>query len=870
MTNEDRTVEIANFNMGGIADSEDMGYPNSMSELVGFDIHSQPGIISPNYKLDKISSTTVNEKIIKQIPSSDGNLYMFSYESGKIWKYNGTTVTLAYTTSATTGESKCLGAYEFRGYIYWTTQNWIHRIAVNKTGDWSANAEANWNRFTKDDVFADIPPFVSFLDGVDDYFKAETAAEMGFANDNEFTFSAWVRLDEGAMEKRNVIWGTKRSANDEFQIEIGRIDGNTKGVVVKKRGTTDTNVAVAGEVKEFQYRTQIQFAGDAVGTASFNISPIPYSKDKFTQGSNTDFSKMFDGEKWVHIVYRRSGTDTDDHSIFVNGVEQVLASSSVSAFTDRATDKYIGACHNNSDFEDSYFSGSIASVLFFDTILTDQEISDLYTYNTYSDSDLLTGYMITNGDTTATNGAFYDYDYNWNRYYLKGATLPDALSEEEGYKKYLYPTQSPVVRIRLNVSTIGTGNWTVTVHDDEDNLIEAETTANGSMTLGYNDFTFDSFTTEQGVRYHIHVHTSTGDGALKTRSPNGVQDADIEIYGEGSSEIHPMIELNRNLYIGDRNMVHQIVSIGGFHGLVLNALDIPQPNKITALGSYETHLLIGTKISDGIGNAKVYRWDTYSVSFNVVDDVDEIGINAFMSADNYTFVQAGTGGSIYAYNGAKLQKMRRIKGGYSPSKRDKIWNDASTMYNSNLHFGLSNIEGNPAPQGVYSYGSVSDAYPRVLNLEYPILDGTSLQTQDMVVTSLCVYNNRLMVAWYDENGGVHGVSEISDTEKISNAYFTTRILSGDRRSLKAYGRLELCYRTLPDTTNTTVKIFADIGDGNGFIELMVTHDSNRRVFCTNQTLDALSLQVKVQVVNTVDQTKLPTIEKLYIRPRGSK
>lgn len=869
-----KPIEFKDFNLGGIADSDYIGYKNSMASLVGLDIHSQPGLVKPNHKFVKISGTTVDGRIIRSFAATDGNTYLFSYDSGKIWKLNGSTVTLVYTTVATNGESKCLGAYEYRGYIYWATQNWLHRIPISKTSDWNANAEPNWKQFTKDDVFLDIPPLAGIMDGVDDYFQALTNDDLAFSNDNVFTFSAWVKLNESSMEKRNVLWGTKKSITTEFQIELGRFSDLAKGIRVLKGSTT---VALTGEQQELQYRTQNGMIGstpDQVGSGGSlkeQTENTLWNSRRLLAGSNPNFSKIFDGEKWVHIVYRRTATG-DNHSIFVNGVEQVLVSSTADDFVDGNSDKYIGASHDNTEFEEeAFFDGAIVNVQFFDAALTDQEILDLYTYNSYEDSEELASYLKNSADTTPTNGAYFDYDYDWERYHMRGEELANALDEEPGSKKYFYTTQSPIKYIDIHVANVGTGNWTITIHDDEDNELATETILNASITKGLNQFTIDGFDPDPGTRYHLHIFTSTGDGALIARTRDKVRDSQIEIYGEGDSEFHPMIEQNRDLYIGDRNNLHKVAQINGLHGLILNALDLPKPHKIISLGLFETSVVVGTKQADTVTGAKVYRWDTYSVSFNNSDGIDEIGINAFIHADNLLFVNPGYGGDLAFYNGAKLQKIKKIKGEYSPSKTAKIWPDASTFYKGLPMFGFSNVSGNPALQGVYSYGAINESYPRVLNLEYPIKadEENELILSDLIITSLTVHEGKLCASWYDGANDEYGVSVLSSTDYIDKAYCETRILGAeDRDNTKYFGSVKAAYADLPEEGEDTadIKLYAKLNHGD-YTELTTANDTIRKLVQAEETKEGVTCQLKLELINK-SATEPPVLEAIILRMRG--
>lgn len=149
-----KTVPIGDFNMGGLADSKFSGIKNSMHKLLGWDLHSVPGIAKVAQKLTKISGATVTELPKVKVECSDGNIYWFSSTSGKIWKQaSDDTFTLVHTTVPNNGAAACLGAYEWDGFIYWATQTRLHRIPTTGLGDWAANAVQNWQSLAGDTEF---------------------------------------------------------------------------------------------------------------------------------------------------------------------------------------------------------------------------------------------------------------------------------------------------------------------------------------------------------------------------------------------------------------------------------------------------------------------------------------------------------------------------------------------------------------------------------------------------------------------------------------------------------------------------------------------------------------------------------------------
>ena len=145
----EQVIPIEGFNLGGLADSKFSGVKNSVYKMVGFDPHTTPGLLKVEQKLTKNSGATVSELCKHAICSTNGDTFWFSADSGKIWQRSSAGAwALCHTTTAAAGENKCLGAFEYQGYIYWATESRLHRIAsASADDDWSGDVEEDFATF---------------------------------------------------------------------------------------------------------------------------------------------------------------------------------------------------------------------------------------------------------------------------------------------------------------------------------------------------------------------------------------------------------------------------------------------------------------------------------------------------------------------------------------------------------------------------------------------------------------------------------------------------------------------------------------------------------------------------------------------------
>lgn len=130
-------MPIFNDFSGGQAPSIHRGIYGSFPAIVGLDIFSEPGALKVEQAMAKESGSTVTELVKNVVVASDGNSYWFSADSGKIWKRTSAAVwSLAHTNTG----GACLGAREYKGFIYYACAATLGRQSVT-----NASGEASWS-----------------------------------------------------------------------------------------------------------------------------------------------------------------------------------------------------------------------------------------------------------------------------------------------------------------------------------------------------------------------------------------------------------------------------------------------------------------------------------------------------------------------------------------------------------------------------------------------------------------------------------------------------------------------------------------------------------------------------------------------------
>ena len=742
-------ISLNNWNLGGISESRILGMRDeSMYKMVGTNVHDDVGLLQNNRRLVKDSGATIDGFVKKIVSCSDGNAYLFSSTSGKIWKRTSAgAYSLASTTDSDVGDDNILGACEYDGFLYWATQNYLYRIQVSHTGDsWATYAE-EVGHLNIDPVCGDS----NYLGG-DDYTVDLVTA---LREDQAVTFDA--SADE-------VAW-TSHPFSDGDKV-VFRTTGSLPSEL-----TSGTVYYIINE-----------------DTNDFQVTETPIctaTTVTFTHGSD--------------IVNLAS------HGLEVGMAVKFATTDTLPAELTAGTTYYVESVPTTGTFTIAETEGGDAI-----------DITD-------------------NGTGTHTVvGVEID---------LTG--LGSGTHTIEGNYIEFIPQLKTMIGFAINIDTEPSTSVTFTLHDSDDTQIATKTVAIASLETGVNEIYWDSTVTfEMGETYHLHVYQTGTGGIIATGVEGDATYMYLEIYGESNDDYHPMVVQNDVLFIGDNNYVHQYENT-----LTLNALDIPAEHVIKCLGKMDIDLLLGTEPASTIAQAMIFRWNTWSESWTIEDEIPENGIHAFIPVDNFVYVVAGDRGNVYFYNGQQLQLYRRIGGEFDRTDKIEVNPNATASLHGIPLIGVGNSSGNPIECGVYGMGTVNpQVFPRIFDLEYVLSEGLS----DMEIGSITVYGDDILVSWYDGDS-TYGVDTFDGDNLYSGTYIQTRVLYQDRNTRSVYRGARINYKEVLDNTAQTVT-FTNATD----IVNLTDHglqDGEPVVFSTTDTLpDELTAGTTYYVRDVADDT----------------
>jgi hypothetical protein len=365
---------------------------------------------------------------------------------------------------------------------------------------------------------------------------------------------------------------------------------------------------------------------------------------------------------------------------------------------------------------------------------------------TFSDSFLSDGTTDLDQSSTGTGQADY--------------VPPTSIAETAAARNTVTPTHDPMKDIVINVDVVGSGDWTVTIHDSGNVSIGSKTIANASMATGDVKFTFATpLRVIIGNAYHYHVTSTVADGGVDTGVATDLEGSYfLEHYGILiDSDWHPMVEFLNFLVIGnDRYLAkwdqatYEPNYITFAPGFICRT--IAKFNEFIVAGCYR-----GGSVRES-EEARLYFWDGIESTFNYFVDCKVGAANALLNHENSLIGVYGNDGSMYV--GTEpftdiVDKMTTLARG----KYLEVYPGAVTTFGGSALIGVAGATDDATlNQGVYEYGHQQTQLPLSFNYPYLISTGTYVGTSTKIG---CVQGigTDLYYSWRDDTS--YGVDKIA-------------------------------------------------------------------------------------------------------------
>jgi hypothetical protein len=228
----------------------------------------------------------------------------------------------------------------------------------------------------------------------------------------------------------------------------------------------------------------------------------------------------------------------------------------------------------------------------------------------------------------------------------------------------------------------------------------------------------------------------------------------------------------------------------------------PPQTKIRALASLDEYLVIGTVTNTNYQNGNIgymFFWDGVSAQFNYNTPMDG-GIGALLNNKNRLLSLAGQAGYLFidSQPAKKLAKISKIKAKHY----SEVYPGAVTNFQELACIGISaNTDSPDVVQGVYQWGSRSDAYPEGLNMAYTLSTG---HTASIKIGALCGIGNTLLIGWQD--GANFGIDAVSRTGNFYPLATLEGTLVDDKQPAQEKKALTAFVTHLPLATGEGIRI----------------------------------------------------------------
>lgn len=456
----------------------------------------------------------------------------------------------------------------------------------------------------------------------------------------------------------------------------------------------------------------------------------------------------------------------------------------------------IGCYENTSGTKTGFYNGLIDDVRVWSSVRTAAEIAAYYQQVLAGTENHLVAYYKFDGNVndsqnsalnslTANNAPTYSTDVAFFGVTTRGDedvflnhtgqlyTLKNALSETSTDKVSFTPTKEPFKSLAFDVDTIGTGNWTVTVHDELNVQVATMTVANADMKTGVYEFIFSS--SERIVlnaTYHVHVYSSVADGKIVTGTLSDASTAYLKTYFQilVNDAYHMAVQFQNFVCIANERYLATLQA-----GNVYNPVRLifPSGYRVRALGFWQQYIVIGmwfgTSITDtDVG--KLFFWDGQSDTYIDSLDVPQGGINAMLGTQGGLLISAGYKGAMLEYTGypSSFRYTARTAANIAFRMPNIAQGDtieiapgALTMWNGMNRIGASlNLTSSTFHQGIYTYGQYTDQDPMSVGFDNPLSIGDTTSTS-VKVGCVTTRDAKLYAGW--QNGISYGIDVVSES-----------------------------------------------------------------------------------------------------------
>lgn len=422
----------------------------------------------------------------------------------------------------------------------------------------------------------------------------------------------------------------------------------------------------------------------------------------------------------------------------------------------------------------------------------------------------------------------------------KSYTLQTSILESPGTIQEFESDIEPLVKIRVKVNTKGTGDWTLTLHDDANNTLATSTVTNANITSNdFLDFTFSSqirlYVKPSARTYHFHLTSTVADGSVFCGTTGDLNTCDFEIWADRlvstNNGVHPMAQFLQYVCIGNGRYLsvwEPLADIPSNAEWLRHRLDFGSGYEVCGLTTTDEYLVIAcerrsTNSSRSFQEGRLFFWDGLSEAHNFSIEVKEGSPEGIYTSQNMPYMIIN--GALYVWAGGKnLIKLRTLLNTdtefTSISDSTRVYPNVMGVRRNILLFGYPSVTGSQTMEhGIFSYGAVDKNFPQSFGYNYVMSTRTRLYDGSNALRIGCVrsFGDTLYLSWRDDtqqSGFRYGLDVVdNDSAPASAGSWESRIYDGKAVfKQKAARDMKLTCSALPSGVTIRMKYKIDRGD----------------------------------------------------------
>lgn len=421
---------------------------------------------------------------------------------------------------------------------------------------------------------------------------------------------------------------------------------------------------------------------------------------------------------------------------------------------------------------------------------------------------------------------------------LASYTVPIAIDESTTNRRSFTSDIEPLYRIGVDIISKGTGNWTLTLHDDANVVLAAVTVSNSTLNNNStNYFTFSGpISIQRGdngggsaLTYHFHLTSTVADGTIMTTTANSMADCDMELWAYALTTtvntLHPTIQLSNQTLFGNGRYVAAYEPLqdnpttADFNR---HRITLPPGFEVCGFARKNLMVVIGAERRSPTGEVQegmLFFWDGIADTYNDYWPVPEGSPEGLFDHKNVVWFIAG--GALYRMRGGdqpiKVWTFRSTDSEYSGiTDITHALPNVMTVRRGTLLIGYPSTTTNLSLEyGLYSWGSINNQYPESFGYNYSLSSGSTFNngSNNLKIGLVKSYGDTLYTSWRDDSANPQQYS----VDIVNNS--STAASSGDMEFLlfdndqpskyKQAGYMIATFEALPAGATVTLKYKID-------------------------------------------------------------